>query len=124
MEVTNLGFFFSGWSSSESDSEEEEDESAFLLDPDEDWGLAGDGLGFSPPSSSSSLELEESEELSAFLLAPAAATGLEVGAADFFVASGSLSEEELSLLESGFFAGITFTGAFLVSSSSLESSKI
>ena len=121
MEVTNLGFFFSGWSSSESDSEEEEDESAFLLDPDEGWGLAGDGLGF---SSSSSLELEESEELSAFLLSPAAATGLEVGAADFFVASGSLSEEELSLLESGFFAGITFTGAFLVSSSSLESSRI
>ena len=120
MEVTNLGFFFSGWSSSESDSEEEEDESAFLLDPDEGWGLAGDGLGFSP---SSSLELE-SEELSAFLQAPAAANGLEVGAADFFVASGSLSEEELSLLESGFLAGITFTGAFLVSSSSLESSRI
>ena len=79
-------------------------------------------MGFSPPSSP--LELE-SEELSAFLLS-AAVAGFEAGTAGGFLeTSGSLSEEELELLESGFFAGgFTFTGAFFVSSSSLESSRI
>ena len=52
------------------------------------------------------------QELSAFLLA-AAAAGLEAGAAGFSETSGLLSKEELSLLESGFLAGVTFTGAFL-----------
>ena len=117
VEVTSFGFLLAGFSSSESDSEEEEDDSAFLLVPEEGWDFTGDSLGFS--SSSSSLELESEELSSAFL--PAA--GLEAGATGFLLTSGSLSEVELSLLDSAFLAGVAFTGAFLVSSSSLESSR-
>ena len=61
---------------------------------------------------SEALQTSNYQELSAFLLA-AAAAGLEAGAAGFSETYGSLSKEELSLLESGFLAGVTFTGAFL-----------
>ena len=64
------------------------------------------------PARHSSVQTSNYQELSAFLLA-AAAAGLEAGAAGFSETYGLLLKEELSLLNSGFLAGVTFTGAFL-----------